>query len=74
MSMEKIILQHNTQSLTIFLCTERLSITAENLTHPPYSLDLAPSENHLFEFSKNQMQGEYYATNEVVQRAISFPS
>jgi len=25
------------------------------LTHPPYSLDLAPSNNHLFQFSKNQM-------------------
>ena len=36
------------------------------LTHPPYSLDLAPSDFHLFGPLKESMRGIHFQTNEEV--------
>jgi len=42
----------------------------EVLPHPPYSPDLVPPDYHLFGFVKNQMQGQHYEMNEVLQTAV----
>jgi hypothetical protein len=36
----------------------------------PDSLGLGPFDYHLFQFIKDQMQGQHYATNEAAQEAI----
>jgi len=33
------------------------------VNHPPYSLDLAPSDYHLFPGLKKQMNGRHYSSN-----------
>ena len=33
------------------------------LDHPPYSLDLAPSEYHLFPGLKEQLEGHHFSSN-----------
>jgi hypothetical protein len=42
----------------------------ELLSHPPYSLDLAPSDCHLFGFLKDHLRGHLYETDEAVQEAV----
>jgi histone-lysine N-methyltransferase SETMAR len=34
------------------------------------SPDLAPSDYHLFSFVKNQMRGQHYETNDVLETAV----
>jgi len=41
------------------------------LSHPPYSLDLAPpSDYHLFGPLKDHLRGHHYETDEAVQEAV----
>jgi len=42
----------------------------EVLPHPPYSPDMALSDYHLFGVVKNQVRGQHYKTNEVLQTAV----
>jgi histone-lysine N-methyltransferase SETMAR len=44
--------------------------TWELLSHPPYSLDLAPSDYHLFRPLKDHLKGHHYETDEAVQDAM----
>jgi histone-lysine N-methyltransferase SETMAR len=40
------------------------------LHHPPYSLDLAPSDYHLFPGLKKQLKGRHFSSNtEVIAAA-----
>jgi histone-lysine N-methyltransferase SETMAR len=41
----------------------------ELLSHPPYSLDFAPSDYHLFGPFKDPLRGHHYETDEAVQEA-----
>jgi hypothetical protein len=41
----------------------------ELLSHPPYSLDLAPSDYNLFGPLKYHLRGHHYETDEAVQEA-----
>jgi histone-lysine N-methyltransferase SETMAR len=40
----------------------------EVLPHPPYQLDLAPLDYHLFRLIKDHMRGQYYQNNEAIQQ------
>ena len=40
------------------------------LPHPPYSLDLAPSDFHLFRLIKDGLHGQHFSSNEVVIAAV----
>ena len=42
----------------------------EVLPHLSYSLDLAPSDYHLFGFVKDQLRGQRYETTEAIQKAV----
>jgi hypothetical protein len=42
----------------------------ELLSHPPYSPDLVPSENHLFGSLKDHLRGHHYKTDKAVQEAV----
>jgi histone-lysine N-methyltransferase SETMAR len=42
----------------------------ELLSHPPYSLDLTPSDSHLFRPLKYHLRGHHYETDEAVQEAV----
>jgi histone-lysine N-methyltransferase SETMAR len=64
-------------SLTIFQRAKlsTLSITHlrylgfQCLDHPPYSLDLAPSDYHLFPELKKQMKGRHFSSDMEVNAA-----
>jgi hypothetical protein len=38
--------------------------------HPPYSLDLVPSDFHLFEPMKDGLHGQHFPRNDAVVRAV----
>jgi histone-lysine N-methyltransferase SETMAR len=38
--------------------------------HPPYSLDLAPSDFHLFELMKDGLHGQHSPSNDAIVRAV----
>jgi hypothetical protein len=40
------------------------------LSHPSYSLDLVPSDYHLFEPLKDHLRVHHYETDEAVQEAV----
>ena len=40
------------------------------LPHPPYSLDLAPSDFHLFGPMKDGLRGQYFPNNDAVIQAV----
>jgi len=40
------------------------------LHHPPYSLDLAPSDYHLFPGPKKQLRGPYFSSNAEIIAAV----
>jgi len=42
----------------------------EDLPHPSYSPDLAPSDYHLSGFVKDQLRGQRYETTEAIQKAV----
>jgi hypothetical protein len=42
----------------------------EVLPHPPYTLDLAPSDSHLFEPLKDHMGGQHYKNNKGIQQSV----
>jgi len=42
----------------------------EVLKHPPYSLDLAPSDFHLFEPMKEHLRGQKFADDDEVMEAV----
>jgi hypothetical protein len=42
----------------------------ELLSHPPCSMDLAPSDYHLFEPLKDHLRSHHYETDEAVQEAV----
>jgi len=46
------------------------SFNWEVLQHPPYSLDLAPSDFHLFGPLKHHLSGERFPDNDAVERAV----
>ena len=46
-------------------------VTTDETTHPPYSLDLAPSDFHLFGPLKESMKGIHFQTDEEVKAAVS---
>ena len=39
--------------------------------HPPYSLDLAPSDFHLFGLMKDGLHGQHFPSNDAVVRAVN---
>jgi histone-lysine N-methyltransferase SETMAR len=46
------------------------SIKWEVLQHPPYSLDLAPNDFHLFGPLKHHLSGERFPDDDAVERAV----
>jgi len=40
------------------------------LDHPPYSLDLAPSDSHLFPGLRKQLKGRHFSSNTEVIAAV----
>jgi hypothetical protein len=42
----------------------------ELFSHPPYSLDLAPSDYHLFGHLKDHLRGHHYETDKAVQETM----
>jgi len=40
------------------------------LPHPPYSLDLAPSDFHLFGPMKDGLRGQHFPSNDAVIQAV----
>lgn len=42
----------------------------EQLSHPPYSPDLAPSDFHLFSYLKRDMRGRHFNTNDEVKNYV----
>ena len=49
----------------------RTLVKIEDLTHPPYSPDLAPSDFHLFGPLKKSMKEIHFQTDEEVKAAVS---
>ena len=43
----------------------------ENLLHPPYSPDIAPSDFYLFPILKSHLRGTQYRRNEGVKEAVN---
>jgi hypothetical protein len=43
---------------------------ANNMEHPPYSPDLAPSDFHLFGPLKHHFSGERFPDDDAVERAV----
>jgi hypothetical protein len=67
-------MQHNSMQPHItHLCVERIERNSwELLAHPPYILDLAPSDQYVFGFVNDQMRGQQYVTIDVVQDAVCY--
>ena len=42
----------------------------EQIDHPPYSPDLAPSDFHLFHYLKDFLSGKRFATDDEVKEAV----
>jgi len=48
------------------------SLKFEVMKHPPYSLDLAPSDFHLFGSMKEHLRGQKFADDEVMEAVQSW--
>ena len=59
--------QYNAQCHKLIARMEKLhELRFELLSHPPYFLDLAPSDYYLFKYLKTMLQGERFHSNEKV--------
>ncbi|CAH2103708.1 unnamed protein product [Euphydryas editha] len=48
-----------------------LKVGFDILNYPPYSLDLAPSDNYLFPKMKKELRGKKFTTDDEVKEAVS---
>ena len=51
-------------------CQKIAELCWENLLHPPYSLDLAPSDYHLFFSLQNFLRGKNFKNKEDIKQAL----
>jgi len=64
-------LQNNAQAHAAHRTTCTLEqLGWEVLPHPPYSLDLAPSDFHLFRPLKEFLGGQHFSTDDEVKQAV----
>jgi hypothetical protein len=62
--------QKVTSDFSYAICCLRVYLGFQCLDHPPYSLDLAPSDYHLFPGLKNQLKGLRFSSDtEVIAAA-----
>jgi len=47
-----------------------LTLKFEVLSHPPYSLDLAPSDSHFFPHLKRDLKGTHFTSDDEVKQAV----
>ena len=71
--MSKVLLQHdNVKPHTILKTREVISSFGwTTISHPPYSLDLASSDFHLFEPLKKNLRRQHFSSDEEAKTAVS---
>ena len=58
----------------VCVCVERIERNnCVLLAHPPYILDLTPSDQHVFGFVNDQMRGQQYVTNVLLVIVYELP-